>query len=331
MTNTPNHTPAPADNEATVAEALHRFTDLVDTIAAENLRQSSRRNWWQNISRTAIVVTVLMSVMGYVYLLGGLDFLKRGPSAGSVGVVTINGPILGSEAASASTVVPLIRAACDNEAIDTLVLRINSPGGSPGDADRIATAVDRCKTKGKPVVASIGSIGASAAYLIASHADRIVANRYALVGSIGTIISKLEFSEAATRLGAREVTYASGKDKDMLSGWRSETDGQRAVVQELVDELANTFMEDVRLQRGDRLDESREPLNTGRVWTAADALSLGLIDEVMPYESLMDSYEGKAVYHFDPKQTLADRLSLNAAVKTVVDSLRAEQATLQLR
>lgn len=116
--------------------------------------------------------------------------LRFGNAAEAVAVIRIEGEIADGALASADRVIPMLRKAFEQDRIKAIVLSIDSPGGAPLEAERIYTALESWrKSHPKPVVAVINNLGASAAYMVALHADRIYAGNYSLVGSVGAILS----------------------------------------------------------------------------------------------------------------------------------------------
>lgn len=146
--------------------------------------------------------------------------------------------------------ISLIEQACRAERVTELVLLIDSPGGSPTDADRIVSALKPCKAAKRPVLSVIGSMGASAAYMVAMHTDQIYASRYSMVGSIGAVSRHVDASGLAQRVGLIEQVYRSGQMKggpSMLSGASPE---DAALMSSLVEQVAGEFFEQLQVARG---------------------------------------------------------------------------------
>lgn len=129
-------------------------------------------------------------------------------------------------------------------------------------------------------MAVIGGIGASAGYMIAAHCDEVVAGRYSLVGSIGAIMTSWNASALPQKLDVEQMVFASGELKGMLNPWKAPSPADRAKAQTLVDELAQVFIEDVKTQRGKKLNPGSINLYSGEVWAGDQALKLGLIDRI---------------------------------------------------
>jgi protease IV len=167
-----------------------------------------------------------------------------------------------------------------------VVLDISSGGGEGVASTDFYLAVKRLNAA-KPVFASIGSIGASGAYLAALGARRIFAYPDSMVGSIGVILPHLAIRELARRLGISVELLHAGAHKDAFQGYRPLTDTEREKMQALVDEHYGRFVELVASERHRNVDEIRA-LATGEVWTGAQALGLGLVDALGDRETVVE-------------------------------------------
>jgi len=205
---------------------------------------------------------------------------------GTVGVVYIEGAILSGRSggifggvAGSEEVAATIREAARNPEIKAVVLRLNSPGGTPAATQEITAEVDRLKETGKKVVVSMGDSAASGAYWIASRADQIVANPGTLTGSIGVIMQTKHYEDLYWKIGVTPETFKSGKFKDMGSADRPVTPEERVLFQAMVDDLYDQFVSAVASGRGKDAAEIR-PLADGRVFTGRQAKELGLVDRL---------------------------------------------------
>ena len=143
--------------------------------------RKSERRWRTLFQALFFGAPVLLGILYFLFFLNTTGF-RWGPFGNVIGVVRIEGPIDARERASADNIIPLLEKAFGNPSVKGVVLQIDSPGGAPVEAERISTAIVSLKKKhGKEVVAVINNIGASAAYMIAVHADKIVAAKYSSV------------------------------------------------------------------------------------------------------------------------------------------------------
>jgi protease-4 len=160
-----------------------------------------------------------------------------------------------------------------------LLLRIDSPGGTVGDSQEIHAAIGRLRNKGCRVVASFGNIAASGGVYVGVAAERIVANPGTITGSIGVILRGNNLSRLLDRLGIRFETVKSGLYKDILSPDRALTPAERELLQSLIDSSYDQFVQAVAVGRGLGEDAVRS-FADGRVFSGAQALELGLVDEL---------------------------------------------------
>jgi protease-4 len=170
--------------------------------------------------------------------------------------------------------------AADDEHVRAVVLRINSPGGTVTASDILYHEIKRFKARRKiPVVASVMDVAASGGYYAALAADRIVAHPTSITGSIGVLMLTVNSSGLLEKIGVSASYITSGPHKDMGSPFRALTPDEHALFQQLIDRLYGRFVALVVRER--RLDEARvRALADGRVYTASEALDLGLVDQI---------------------------------------------------
>lgn len=173
--------------------------------------------------------------------------------------------------------------AAKDKSVKALILRINSPGGSVTASDIMYSEVLRFKkeTKGKrPVVAVLSDVAASGGYYVACGADRIVAHPTTVTGSIGVIMQMINFAGTMSKIGVKADAITSGKMKDAGSPLREMRPEEREVFQSLVDQFYDRFVKVVADGRPKLTEEQVRTIADGRVWSAQQALELGLIDEI---------------------------------------------------
>ena len=176
----------------------------------------------------------------------------------------------------------------DDDRVRALVLYVRSPGGGVTASDDVYRQVRRFKEEHDvPVVAALGSVAASGGYYVACAADRIVANPTTVTGSIGVIMLNLDLAGLLQKLGVRDATVKAGRYKDLLSPLRPATPEERAIVQNVVDYLHARFKDVVRESRHFD-DAALARVSDGRIFDAAGALSLGLVDEIGDLRAAID-------------------------------------------
>lgn len=303
------------------------FDEAQKLAAAE--RRSERR-WRMLFQALVFGFPVVLGVVYLLFFLSSTGF-RWGPFGDVVGVVRIEGPIASNERASAEFIVPLLEKAFANPNVKAVVLSIDSPGGAPVESERIYTAIGSLKRKHpKPVVAVINNVGASAAFLIALHADKIVAGKYSLVGSIGAIMAPWQLDRAIAKFDVTQRVYASGRLKSFLNPFTPVSPEVDMKAQKLVDQFGTFFLEEVKARRGTRLKQGVD-VATGEVWPGPEAKDLGLVDSVGTLDEYVSATWGMRTYDFGPSaqglqllgHTLQDALvGLVQRLATSVPSVR---------
>lgn len=201
-------------------------------------------------------------------------------ATGKIALISVLGPIGGPQT---EATIAKLRAAASNPDIKAVLLKIDSPGGGSNDSDLIWSEVLKVKVSSKPVVAFFNGIAASAAYHISTPADKIIATPGTWTGSIGVIAIFPNYSGLMQKLGLAMVTIKSGEQKDMFSPFRPTTPEEKAIVQRLVDESFDDFVDAV--SKGRKMANSQvRKLADGRIYSAKQAKADGLIDEIGYFE-----------------------------------------------
>ncbi|PXX05396.1 signal peptide peptidase SppA [Mycolicibacterium moriokaense] len=208
----------------------------------------------------------------------------------TIAVVTLHGQIVsgrggpqllpvGNSSAGGDTIAAALREAAADDSVSAVVLRVDSPGGSVTGSETIWREVNRVRDSGKPVVASMGAVAASGGYYVSMSADAIVANAGTITGSIGVVTGKLVARELKDRLGVGSDSVRTNANADAWSINQPFTDEQHAHVEAEADLFYTDFVE--RVAQGRKMTvEAVDAIARGRVWTGADALERGLVDEL---------------------------------------------------
>ena len=185
------------------------------------------------------------------------------------------------EPITSSTRIAILKALkqIEDREFPALIVRIDSPGGTVGDSQEIYSAINRLKSKGCKVIASFGNISASGGVYIGVAAEKIVANPGTITGSIGVIIRGNNISELLSKIGIKFETIKSGKFKDILSPDKPLSEEGRALLQNLIDDSYEQFVEAVSNGRNIPL-ETVKKFADGRIFTGVQAKALGLVDEI---------------------------------------------------
>lgn len=195
-------------------------------------------------------------------------------------LVNLNGIIADGEKASADNIVSALRDAFDDDKTAGVILRINSPGGTPVQAGYIYDEIKRLKQKHEdiPMYAVITDMCASGGYYVASAADKIYADKASIVGSIGVRMDNFGFVDAMKKVGVERRTLTAGENKALLDPFSPINEKAQAHMQGMLNEIHQQFITAVKEGRGDRLNTEIEGLFSGLIWTGKDGLELGLVD-----------------------------------------------------
>ena len=233
---------------------------------------------------------IFFKSLTFIYLFGALALFtpmlqlggdKAASSDGHTAIINVRGMIADEESASADKVVGALRAAFEDANTKGVVLRINSPGGSPVQSGYIYDEIRRLRGEhpNVKVYAVISDLGASGAYYIASAADQIYADKASLVGSIGVTAASFGFVGTMEKLGVERRVYTSGEHKSFLDPFQPEKREEAEFWEGVLATTHRQFIDSVKKGRGDRLQDAEHPeLFSGLIWSGEQALELGLID-----------------------------------------------------
>lgn len=222
-----------------------------------------------------ILIFLLISIVLIALLSLALTFLRNGPVTigEKVALIRVEGMILDSR-----YVIKELKKYSRDSSVKAIVIRVDSPGGGVAASQEIFDEIIKVKEK-KKVVVSMGSVAASGGYYISSPADIIVANAGTLTGSIGVIMELPNFEGLMEKIGIKSQIIKSGKHKDIASAFRSMTKEERQILQTLLDDVHDQFIQAVAESRGMEYEEIKN-LADGRIFTGRKAKELGLVDEL---------------------------------------------------
>jgi protease-4 len=275
--------------------------DLLNRLAFASLAEQRRTRRW-NVAFKFGMLTYLV-VLLLLYLPG--QWFESDDDEPHTALVNVRGIISDGSDASADRIVSGLRAAFEDEQTKGVILRINSPGGSPVQAAYVNDEVMRLKGEFPdiPLYAVIVDIGASGGYYIAAAADKIYANESSIVGSIGVIMNGFGFVEAMQKIGVERRLLTAGDQKGFLDPFSPTKPAEVEHVRKMLGEIHQQFIDTVKKGRGDRLS-SDEELFSGLMWTGERSVELGLVDalgssayvarEVIGAEHIVDFTPGRS-------------------------------------
>lgn len=234
-----------------------------------------------------IGVLVFLSLAGLAFMgMGAKERAKAGQS-GKIAIIYVDGVILGGrgqstilmEQGGTDQIIKQIHQARDDESVKAVVLRINSPGGSAAASQEVGEELKKLRAQGKVVVTSMGDVAASGGYWLAACTDKIYANPTTMTGSIGVYMPYANWEELYKKVGIYQEKIKSGPHKDILSPERQMTGEEREIIQIMVDDIYNQFVDVVA--EGRKMDKEQvRKLADGRIYTGNQAKQLGLVDEL---------------------------------------------------
>ncbi|MBY5940559.1 signal peptide peptidase SppA [Halomonas sp. DP5N14-9] len=294
-------------DEALRLQQWQTFDKWMESTITE--RRRSRR--WKIFFRFLFIIFLFASLANTVYFLhfavpGKEELVER-----HLGIVDVKGVIDADEEATASRINEGLRRALNADQIAAVVLRINSPGGSPVQSQRVYEEIRFLEEEhpDTPILAWVEDMGASGAYYIASAAQYIYAAPSSLVGSIGVISSGFGFRDAIDKLGVERRVFTSGENKAFLDPFTPVTEHQRNFWESVLSSTHEQFIADVKAGRGDRL-QGGDDIFSGLIWTGEQAKGLGLIDEVLTLEQLSRELIGSVeLRNYTPRLSTLDRLT----------------------
>jgi protease-4 len=243
-----------------------------------------------------------------------------------IGIVTIEGVLRNSK----DTITQLNKYEKDGN-IKAVVLRVNSPGGAVVPSQEIYDKILHLK-KFKKVIVSMGSVAASGGYYIACAADRIIANPGTITGSIGVIIQFSQIEDLLKKIGLKATVVKGGRYKDVGSPVREMTPDEKSIIQDVIDDIHNQFIE-VVLSNRDIPKEKVEEIADARIFTGRQALKIGLVDDLGNMEYAIDvasdlaGIEGKAeVVYPEKKRKSLLRYIASETLSAVSEEFKGDDA-----
>lgn len=268
-----------SDEGKTSAKAEDKSWRLLENTLQASIKEQRRSRRWG----------VFFKLLTFIYLFGALALFSpmlKGVSGSTgstahVALIEVRGMIADKEPAGADSVVGSLRKAFKDPNTKAVLLRINSPGGSPVQSGYIYDEILRLRAKHADikVYAVISDLGASGAYYIASAADQIYADKASLVGSIGVTAASFGFVDIMEKLGVERRVYTAGSHKAFLDPFQPQKPDEVEFWGQVLETTHKQFIASVKKGRGDRLKDAEHPeLFSGLVWSGEQALELGLID-----------------------------------------------------
>lgn len=295
--------------------------EVVTQLAESSLRETRRARRW-GIFFKSLTFAYIAAI---IYMFGEASLTQVSLNEKHTAVIELNGVIADKEESSADNIITALRDAFDNENSAGVILRINSPGGSPVQSGYIYDEMRRLREKNPdtPLYAVVTDICASGGYYIASAADKIYADKASIVGSIGVRMDNFGFVDAMEKLGIERRLLTAGENKALLDPFLPENEKAKAHMQVMLTEIHQQFIDSVKQGRGDRLDTSVEGLFSGLIWTGEAAIDIGLVDELASSSHVAREVIGEeTIINYTVKEDVLERFAkrLGSTVAQVIST-----------
>jgi protease-4 len=281
---------------------------VLEKLAFAGLQEQRIARRWGILFKT---LTLIFFFMLLFLVLGLLS--KKEPAAASrhTALVELRGVIDSDGKASADKMISGLQEAFKDTKTQGVILRINSPGGSPVQAGHINDEIHRLRKlhPNVPVYAVVEDICASGGYYVAVAADKIFVDKASLIGSVGVLMDGFGFTGAMEKLGVERRLLAAGENKGFLDPFSPLNESQRGYAQKMLGEIHQQFIKVVRDGRGKRLKETPE-MFSGLVWTGEKSLELGLADGFGTLQYVArDVIKAEDIVDFTPEDNLAEKFA----------------------
>ena len=285
---------------------------VLEKVALKALEEQRRTRQWSALFKLLWFILAFLVLSAWMGWIGRPDKDSMSTSVGKhTALVDLEGIIAPDTRASAEKVIKGLNRAFKDSNTQGVVLRINSPGGSPVQAGYINDEIRRLRAKypNTPLFAVVQDVCASGGYYVAVAADKIYVDKASLVGSIGVIIGSFGFAGALEKLGIERRAYHAGDNKDFLDPFLPEKPADREHAQQMLAEIHQQFINVVRQGRGKRLKETPETFS-GLIWTGEKSVELGLADGLGSLEYVArEVIKAEKVVDYSPKDNVFEQLS----------------------
>ena len=278
---------------------------VLEKLALSAVQEQRRSRRW----------SILFKTLGFLYLFVVLFMLSGWFGSDGVSIkahtalIDLQG-VISSDDASADNVISSLQRAFEDKNTQGVVLRINSPGGSPVQAGQIYDEIKRLRALHPkiPLYAVVDDICASGGYYVAAGADKIFVDKASLVGSIGVLMDGFGFTETMQKLGVERRLLTAGENKGFLDPFSPVDPKQQEFAKQMLEEIHGQFIAVVREGRGKRIKETTEMIS-GMIWSGEKSIQLGLSDGLGTVDSVArDIIKAEDIVDYTQHEGLAERL-----------------------
>jgi protease IV len=281
---------------------------LLEKLAFASLKEQKAKRRW-SIFFKFLVLSYLVAVLVLVVDWGGTT--EKIADGKHTALINIRGTIESGGDASAEKINGALQSAFDDKGTVGVIVRINSPGGSPVQSGIVYDEIRRLRTKHPeiPLYVVVEDLCASGGYYIASAADKIFVDKASIVGSIGVLMDGFGFTGTMEKLGVERRLLTAGENKGFLDPFSPQDEKQKEHAQLLLSEIHKQFIEAVRQGRGKRLKETPD-MFSGLMWTGSQSIQLGLSDDFGTVDSVArDVIKVENILDYSVKENIAERVA----------------------
>ncbi len=318
----------PVSAHAPAAAGGDGWNRLAEQFARDYLKDRRSERRWRIFFRLVWLAIVCALAWAFV-MQRNLATATSGPHTA---LIEVRGEIASDTEASAENLVSALKTAFEDPGARAVVLRFNSPGGSPVQAGIVNDEIRRLKAlHKKKVYAVVEDTCASGAYYIAVAADEIYADKASIVGSIGVLMDGFGFTGIMDKVGVERRLLTAGSNKGMLDPFSPLDEKQVAYAQSMIDQIHEQFIAVVKEGRGNRLKVTPETFS-GLFWNGEEAVQQGLVDHLGNLDYVArEVVKAEEVIDYTPRENIAERLARRFGTSVGAGAARALQGSIGLR
>ncbi len=299
--------PTQYDNEERLATSNWEKT-VLEKVALSAIEEQKRARRWSTFFK--LLTFLYLALVLYKVFDPGLGTDVASTGKGHTAVIDVVGMISEDSESNADRITKGLRKAAENKATKGIIIRMNTPGGTPVQSAYVYDEIRRIKQQHPdlPIISVVSDICASGGYFIAAAADKIYVNKSSLIGSIGVLLNSFGFVDTMKKLGVERRLLTSGSHKGILDPFLPLKTDDKEHVEHVLTTVHQHFIDAVKAGRGDRLDDDPR-IFTGLFWSGEEGVQLGLADGYGTVQSVAKNEIGETtIVNFTPQENLLDRL-----------------------
>lgn len=286
---------------------------VLEKVALASVVEQRRSRRWSIFFKFLFLAYIMIISSVAMAPLGGVSTASSGSHTA---VIDVTGIIVSGGQADAQSIITSLNKAVKDPNTKGIILRVNSPGGSPVQSSYVHNAIRDLRKEYPhiPIHAVVEDLCASGGYFIASAADKIFVNESSLVGSIGVVMNGFGFTDVMKTLGVERRLYTAGKHKGFLDPFSDVNPAEHAHVQSMLNDIHQEFIQAVKNGRGDRLKQHPD-LFSGLIWAGSQSIQLGLTDAIGSVQSVAKNEIGEEnLVDFTAQQPLFEKIAKGMGV-----------------